>query len=105
MSSEEIEVDLPVAAKVTAVGGMPDDGAAIQNFGQITEGDELVKKSDAEEAIKKARQQERQKVLDKIEEEIKKRNQTQPPISDREIYEKSLLEELRSDLKEEVEEA
>jgi len=72
MSSEE--PDLPVAAKVTAVGGMADDGAAIQNFVQISEGDELVKRQDAEEAIKEARQQERQKILiryeDILEEEL-----------------------------------
>jgi hypothetical protein len=60
MSSE----DMPIAAKVSNVGNMPDDRAAIQNFLQIWEGDRLVKKSDAEEA----RQQERQKILNKIEE-------------------------------------
>jgi len=68
MSSEEIEVDLPVAAKVTSVGNFPDDGAAIQTFEQTSEGSELVDKLDAEEAIAEARQQERQRILDKIQE-------------------------------------
>jgi hypothetical protein len=79
MSSEE-EPDLPVAAEVTAVGGMADDGAAIQNFVQISEGDELVRKSDAEAAIAKersrkydegffeGRQSREEKILDKIQE-------------------------------------
>jgi len=66
MSSKEIEVDLPVAAKVTAVGGMPDDEAAIQNFGQITEGDELVKRQDAEKLIQERIRQERQEILNEI---------------------------------------
>jgi len=96
MSSEETDVDLSVAAEVTAVGSMPDEGAAIQNFAQITEGDELVKRRDAEKAIKKARQQERQRILDKIKDKRQEFNNGR----DSEYPQKVLTE-----LLEEVEEA
>lgn len=84
MSSEEPE--LPVAAEITAVGGMADDGAAIQNFVQISEGDELVKKGDAEAAIAKersrkydegffeGRQSREEEILDKIKDKREKFN-------------------------------
>jgi len=77
MSSEE-EQELPVAAEVTAVGGMPDEGAAIQNFVQISEGDELVRREDAEAEIAEerskkydkgffeGRQSREEEILDKI---------------------------------------
>jgi len=112
MSSEE-EPELPVTAKVTAVGSMPDEGAAIQNSEQITEGDKLVKRQDAEEAIKEARQQERQKVLDKIKGKLQKNEEIKDrllPIADNAVHgelraTENTLEELRDDLKEEVEKA
>jgi len=110
MSSEE--PDLPVAAKVTAVGGMPNEGAAIQNFVQISEGDELVKKSDAQEAIKKARRQERQKILDKLDDieqrfhdgDKKTAGTLKPSKLVTEVLE-TIEEELRDELEEEVETA
>jgi len=102
MSSEEPE--LPVAAKVTAVGGMPDEGAAIQNFVQISEGDELVKKSDAQEAKEEARQAERQRILDKVETIYEKYSEGNTLFYS---YERSAIrpfvEDLRDELEEEVE--
>ena len=106
MSNEE-DVDLPVAAEITAVGGMPDEGAAIQNFVQISEGDELVKKSDAEEAIKKARKEERQRILDKIDDRktrVSQKIQTDCPYTPLKIR-KATLADLRDQLEEEVDES
>jgi len=43
--------ELQTAAKVTAVGGMPEEGAAIQNYVRISEGDELVRRQDIPDFI------------------------------------------------------
>lgn len=53
MTEQQEKEKLPTAAKVTSVGGTPQEGAAIQNFVQITEGDELVRRRDVEQFLKK----------------------------------------------------
>jgi len=117
------EQELPVAAEVTAVGGMPDEGAAIQNFVQISEGDELVKKGDAEAAIAKersrkydegffeGRQSREEEILDKLYKQLTNYREKSEDIglSDREIGAceelRTLQRNFRKDLKEEVEQS
>ena len=65
MSSEE--PDLPVAVRcMREQNGYPDLESTAIGRSILEEGDELVRKSDAEETIQQARQAERQKILDKI---------------------------------------
>jgi len=79
--SEHELPEMPTAAEVISVGGTPKEGAAIQNFVQITEGDKLVTLKDAEERIQElnsmwagrlenAVKQERRRIQQKIEEKI-----------------------------------
>jgi len=72
MSSEEIEVDLPVAAEVhTVADGVlneQDLHSVLKDESMVEESDEFVKRQDAEEAIKKARQAVKQLIKDKRQE-------------------------------------
>jgi len=79
--SEHELPEMPTAAEVISVGGTPKEGAAIQNFVQITEGDKLVTLKDAEERIQElnstwanrlenAVKQERRRIQEKIEEYV-----------------------------------
>jgi len=96
MSSEE--PDLPVAAEVSG----NEAGKYIiwkeYGFENSKVGTLFVKKSDAMEAIKEARRQERQKILDKIEYR-KSRVCPYTPLKIR----KATLGDLRDELEEEVE--
>ena len=79
MSSEE-EPDLPVAAIVEHVAQTPEGTSTIQNFKEVAETEELVKRRDAEAAIAKersrkydegffeGRQSREKEILDKIQE-------------------------------------
>jgi hypothetical protein len=118
MSSEEFETDLPVAAIVSFAG---EESHEFEAYGtdetdltykdDVEQGDELVRKVDAEEAITEARQQERQKILDKIdkiEENIHRQirefqeKHRDVPYTVKDIIEEG-FEELRDELEEEVE--
>lgn len=109
MSSEE--PDLPVAADVdTVADGVLNENdlhAVLRDEEIVEEGDELVKKSDAEEA----RQAERQKILDKLHKQLINYREKSEDIglSDREIGAceelRTLQRNLRKDLKEEVEQS
>jgi len=64
MSSEEKDMDLPVAVRcMREQNGYPDLESTAIGISILKPGDGLVEKSDAEEAIKEARKAERQKIL------------------------------------------
>jgi hypothetical protein len=72
----------------------------------VEEGDELVKKSDAEEAIKKARKEERQRILDKVETIYEKYSEGNTLFySDERSAIRPFVEDLRDELEEEVEQS
>jgi len=109
MSSEE--PDLPVAADVdTVADGVLNENdlhAVLRNEEIVEEGDELVKKSDAEKLIKEAIRQERQKILDKIDDRktrVSQKIQTDCPYTPLKIR-KATLADLRDQLEEEVDES
>ena len=108
MSSEE-EPDLPVVADVhTVADGVLNENdlhAVLRDEEIVEEGDEFYKKSDAEEAIQKARQAERQKILDKIDDRRTRASQkieTDSPYTPLKIR-KATLADLRDELEEEAE--
>jgi len=105
MSSEEKDMDLPVAAETW----FDPEEKAYKPIGnsqvELRSGDKLVIKSVAEEAIKEARQQERQKILNRIEEmktRISQRIDSDWPFTPLKIR-TATLADLHDELEEEVE--
>jgi len=104
MSSEE--PDLPVAAYIgESFTGRLYTTTRDSMQEHLEDGDELVKKSDAREAIQEARQEERQKIREKIEDKIQYENRVSFEVADRPAYAARRLESLRDELGEEVEES
>jgi len=113
MSSEE-EPDLPVAALVLedTTGRHFDKRAKIVDSAppETSPEDELVRKSDAEEAVQEARQAESQKILDEIDKEIKstKKAAENAGVEVHDLFGTTAitaLENLRDELEEEVDES
>jgi hypothetical protein len=111
MSSEEFETDLPVAAIVEHVAQTPKGTSTIQNFKEVAETEELVKRQDAEAAIAKersrkydegffeGRQSREKEILNKI--EGMKQDVSGSRLHSADV--KEALTKLRDELEEEVE--